>query len=103
MTTLIENENHCNFCKAEFKEGALNKLGKCFKCEELWPNVENKKDLDKDETDKENEGRLKNVILKEIEAFLLEKDVLLKCVCGKSYFKRSPAQKSCGCQNTKGG
>lgn len=96
--TEVKNENHCNFCKAEFKPGALNERGKCFQCEKLWPNLDDRAELNKDEKEKENEGRMKNVIRKEVEAYLLELKVLLTCPeCGKSYYKRSPAQKSCGC------
>lgn len=85
----------CKMCKAEFREGALNDKGKCTMCEKLWPGVANKDELKKPDDEKENEGRLKNVVNKQIEEALLGYGLLTKCECGAYFYRRSPAQKTC--------
>lgn len=91
----------CNICKAEFRKGMLEE-GKCSKCIELYPTAVNPEDRHKkNEADKENEGRLKNVVDKQIKAMLTEYGILNECDCGKLFYKRSPNQKSCGCGNKK--
>lgn len=91
----MANENICILCKAEFKEGTLDDNHKCGQCEKLWPGITCKEDLKKDPEKEKNEGRLKNVIAKQIEEVLVSHGILNKCDCGGSFFKRSPAQKKC--------
>lgn len=89
------DENICILCKAEFKEGALNEDKKCEMCEKLWPGITSKEDLKKDPDEEKNEGRLRTVIEKTVEDILVKHGILHKCECGKSFYKRSPAQKIC--------
>lgn len=91
----MDNENICILCKAEFKDGALDANNKCEQCEKLWPGIVNKDDLKKDPEKEKNEGRLKNVIAKQIEEVLMSYGILDTCECGEKFFKRSPASKKC--------
>ena len=88
----------CKFCKAEFYKGILNDKGKCPRCAMVYPDAETPEDIKpKNEEDKENEGRLKNIITNEITNMLEKYGVLERCNCGNLFHKRSPAQKTCGC------
>ena len=62
----------CGICKAEFRKGNLEN-GKCSKCTELWPNAMSSDDRrEKNETEKENESRMNNVIKKQVHEMLVE-------------------------------
>ena len=87
----------CILCNNEFRLKGLNEDGKCARCVAIHPDAKSRDDLkEKSEEDKENEGRMINVINREIIRVLREHKILQDCECGRAYYKRSPAQKSCG-------
>ena len=93
----MNKEIKCVYCLADFKsEANLNEHGKCEMCEKLHPGVKNKDELKKNPEEKENEGRFKNIVTKQINEMLSEYGILSKCDCGEFFYKRSPAQKRCG-------
>lgn len=84
----------CECCKAEFRPGSLNDDGVCKTCIILGLVDKAKKQEDKIEAD--NKERVRKIVADELEKF----GILQKCECGELFFKRSPAQKSCGnCPN----
>ena len=94
------DEIKCKKCEATFKSGKyLNDDSVCEQCIKLGIKSRDERRQNPDE--KENEGRLKNVIAKEVDEILLKYGVLNKCACGNSFYKRGPAQKGCGnCKGT---
>lgn len=88
----------CKFCKNEFYKGTLDENGKCDRCRLVYPNLQSPDEIKVEKTaeDKENEGRLMNVIERQVNDMLEEYGLLERCVCGKLFHKRSPAQKYCG-------
>ena len=86
----------CAVCDAEFKPGYLDGEP-CEVCKKLFPGATSKDNKFKKKSTKE-EDKITNDIKKEVNSILEEYGILKKCVCGKLYYKRSPAQKGCGCK-----
>ena len=91
------NVERCKLCDAEFRAEYL-KDGKCEVCTKKYPGMSSKEDIkrEKDEDAKENEGRLKNIIDKQLDERLKEYGILHTCECGQLFYKTSPAKKKCG-------
>ena len=91
------DKERCEFCKADFRPGILKK-GKCVECEKAYPGAESMKEW-KDKQNpalKENEAAMRKSVTKILHETLEELGILSCCECGEVYYKRSPAQKSCG-------
>lgn len=89
----------CAICEAEFKTGHLVE-GTCEVCKKLWPGAKRKEDRNKIKKPEvaNQEAIIKELITKQVDDILEKYDILQKCDCGNLYYKRSPAQKGCGCQ-----
>ena len=87
----------CKMCTFDFKPGTLVD-GKCGPCTERYPNVDSMKEWKdrKNPEAKEEERVINDRVAKIVERKLKEFGILADCSCGKSYFRKSPAQKSCG-------
>jgi len=89
---------NCKICGSGFREDAI-KDGKCELCTALYPkanSLQEAKELKNPKLDRLNEGHMHKVIIEKIYDVLTNEGILIECECGKKYFKRSPAQKSCG-------
>lgn len=92
----------CDFCKADFRIDAI-KNNKCAECEKDYPGVATMKEWKEQQQPefKANELALKGTVTKIVNNILEELGILSECDCGKLYFKRSPAKKTCGnCEET---
>jgi len=89
----------CAVCEAEFRPGHLVE-GTCEVCKKLWPGAKTKEDKEnakKPEIDS-HETRIKDLVTKRVNEMLELHGILHRCLdCGNLFYKRSPAQKSCGC------
>lgn len=96
--------NNCAICEGEFYESKMND-GKCEACNTRFPGVKNREELKKkrdESSNKYNEGSFDVRVEKKVKEVLEGLGILNKCECGEIYFKKSPAQKSCGnCKETK--
>ena len=89
-------EEKCKVCLASFKPGFLENE-KCPICVKLYPDAETPQDRYKKKPKaKEDEGRLETIVKKYIKESLIEYGILHECACGEYFYKRSPAQKTCG-------
>ena len=97
-------ENKCNVCEAEFSAGHLVE-GICKNCISLYPFAKTKEDLKQDKTPEveSHEANIKALVTKQVNELLEAYGLLHRCLsCSNLYFKRSPAQKSCGdCKEAK--
>ena len=92
-------ENKCNVCEAEFNSGHLED-GVCKNCVSLYPGVKTKDDLHQDKTPEveSHETQIKELVTKQVNELLESYGLLHRCLtCSNLFYKRSPAQKSCGC------
>lgn len=95
------DEDKCKVCLSSgFKAGALDKDNVCTQCNKLWPGAktpEDRKKKNKPEVEN-HETQTVELITKQIDSILESYGILHKCLtCGTLYYKRSPAQKGCGC------
>ena len=96
----MENDK-CAVCLSEgFKSGTLDKDNVCIMCNKLWPGAkipDDRKKKKKPEVES-HETQIKDLVVKQVNEILEEYGILHRCLtCSNFYFKRSPAQKSCGC------
>ena len=92
-------DNKCNVCEANFFGGPLVD-GVCSNCTKLYPGVKTKEGLKKDKKPEveSQEAITKELVTKQVDSVLESYGILHRCLtCSNLYFKRSPAQKSCGC------
>jgi len=91
------NSEICKICMGGHKPGTLVD-GKCGPCAKKYPGVDSMKEWKekKNPEAKEEERVINDKIDKIVERKLKEFGILADCPCGKSYFRKSPAQKSCG-------
>lgn len=90
----------CAICGEKFQVAKM-KDGKCDGCNTRFPGVANREDLKKqrdESSNKYNEGSFDSRVEKKVKDILSELGILSDCTCGKKFFKRSPAQKNCGCK-----
>ncbi|TES92004.1 MAG: hypothetical protein E3J87_06410 [Candidatus Cloacimonadota bacterium] len=93
-------ENKCTVCLSEgFKSGTLEG-GICGQCKKLWPGAKTPEDRNKKKKPEVEsyEATVKELVTKQVNELLESYGILHRClICSNLYFKRSPAQKSCGC------
>ena len=97
----MESEK-CVICEFDFKAGTMTD-GKCTECAKKFPDSNSMKEvIEKNNPQlKKNEEDMERRIAKSVERKLKEVGILSECECGKSFFRKSPAQKSCGsCKET---
>lgn len=91
------DEIKCAFCGQNFRPTALDEKGKCEFCRRKYPDAESPDDIKKKSNEeKEHESKLVNIVAKQVDDILSNYGILKTCICGQLYYKRSPAQKSCG-------
>jgi hypothetical protein len=93
-------ENKCQVCKAEFNTGCLDKEGICDVCKRMWPGAKTPEDRNKTKKPEveSHEAQVKDLVAKQVNELLEGYGILHRCLaCSNMYFKRSPAQKGCGC------
>ena len=94
----MENDK-CTVCLSEgFKSGTLDKDNVCTQCNKLWPGAKTPDDRKKKKKpDVESHTNIvKEIVTKQIDELLESYGLLHRCLtCGKSYYRRSPAQKKC--------
>lgn len=89
----------CGICDGEFYTAKMNSDGVCEGCQVRFPGAKSKVDIAKrreTSNEKMNEGNFDNRVIEIVNNILTELGILHKCECGKQYYKRSPAQKTCG-------
>ena len=95
-------DNKCNVCEANFF-GTPLVGGVCSDCTKLYPGVKTKEGLKKDKKPEieSHEVLIKELVTKQVNEMLESFGILHRCLtCGKLYYRRSPAQKSCSdCPN----
>ena len=93
-------ENKCVVCLSEgFKSGTLED-GVCGQCRKLWPGAKTPDDRNKKKKPEveSHEVETKELVTNEVNNLLESYGILHRCLtCSNLYFKRSPAQKGCGC------
>jgi len=96
----MSEENKCNVCLAEFRDGMLDDDGVCTQCNIMWPGAKTPEDRNKaKKPDVESqETHTKELVTKRVDEMLEKYGILQKCACGNLFHKRSPAQKGCGCK-----
>ena len=90
---------NCSICEGEFYAAKLDENGRCDSCRMRFPNAKSKEELQKQregKNEKYNEGNIENIVKRTVMDMLTELGILQECECGQKYFKRSPAQKTCG-------
>lgn len=87
----------CKMCGFDFKPGTTED-GKCTVCIKKYPGVDSMKEWTEKQNPelKENDRIMEERVAAIVERKLKEVGVLIDCKCGKSFFKKSPAQKVCG-------
>ena len=94
-------ENKCAVCLSEgFKAGALDENNVCKMCNKLWPGAKKPEDRHKKGKPEieSHEANIKELVTKQVNDLLESYGILHRCLtCSNLYFKRSPAQKGCGC------
>jgi hypothetical protein len=95
------DESKCAVCNSEgFKAGALDEDNVCGVCNKLWPGAKTPDDRNKKKKPEveSHEANIKELVTKEVNSLLESYGILHRCLtCSNLYFKRSPAQKGCGC------
>ena len=95
------DENKCVVCLSSgFKSGALDSDNVCTTCNKLWPGAKKPEDRNKKKKPEVEsyEATVKELVTKQVNETLESYGILHRCLtCSNLYFKRSPAQKSCGC------
>jgi len=86
----------CTICEGEFNVVKLIN-GKCDVCNARFPDVKDKAELIEKQKAQANQKDISE-FEKEVNKVLEKHGILQRCECGNLYHKRSPAQKSCGCQ-----
>jgi hypothetical protein len=91
------NHEKCKICGFDFKPGTTVE-GKCTECVKKFPGVDSMEEWREKHNPelKKNDKIMEERVAKIVERKLKEKGVLVDCECGKSFFKKSPAQKKCG-------
>ena len=91
------NSEQCKICMFDFKPGTLVD-GKCTECVKRYPGVNSMKEWKEKQNPEaaEAEKQINDRVVKIVERKLKEFGILTDCDCGKSYFRKSPAQKTCG-------
>jgi Zn finger protein HypA/HybF involved in hydrogenase expression len=88
----------CVVCEGEFL--AEKMVGeKCDSCHVRFPRIKNKKELEERreaEDNAFNAGSFESRVKALVEGKLQDYGILIKCECGNSFYKKSPAQKKCG-------
>ena len=96
----MENDK-CAVCLSEgFKSGTLDENNVCTMCNKLWPGAKTPEDRNKKKKPEveSHEATIKELVTKQVDELLESYGILHRCLtCSNLYFKRSPAQKSCGC------
>ena len=99
-------ENKCAVCLAEgFKSGTLDENNVCAVCNTLWPGAKTSKDRNKKKKPEveSHEACIKELVTNQVNELLESFGILHRCLtCSNLFFKRSPAQKSCGCDKKEG-
>ena len=93
------NENKCVLCDTEYKSGYLVG-GICDTCKKEFPGAKTKEDMKKKKKPEieNHETLVKELVTKQVNDLLESFGILHRCLtCSNLFFKRSPAQKSCGC------
>ena len=98
------DENKCVVCLSEgFKSGTLDENNVCTMCNKLWPGAKTPDDRNKKKKPEveSHETRIKELVTNQVNDLLESFGILHRCLtCSKLYYRRSPAQKSCGdCPN----
>jgi len=96
----MNEENKCALCDAEFKPGYLDNNSICEICKGEHPGAKTKEDMNKKKKPEveSHEALVKELVTKQVNELLESYGILHRCLtCSNLYFKRSPAQKSCGC------
>ncbi len=95
------DDNKCAVCLSEgFKSGTLDENNVCMVCNTLWPGAKKPEDRNKKKKPdvESHEAQTKDLVTKQVNELLEGFGILHRCLtCSNLYFKRSPAQKSCGC------
>lgn len=95
------DENKCNVCRAEFNSGYLDVDGICDTCKVMWSGAKTPEDRNKTKKPEveSQEAHIESLVTKQINDLLESYGLLHRCSdCGNLFYKRSPAQKGCGCQ-----
>lgn len=93
-------ENKCAVCEAEFRSGHLVD-GVCANCKSLYPGAKTKEDVNKPKKPEveSHDTHIKELVTNQVNELLESFGILHRCLdCGSLYYKRSPAQKNCGCK-----
>ena len=100
------SEDKCAVCLSEgFKSGTLDENNVCGVCNKLWPGAKTPEDRNKKKKPEVEsyEATVKELVTNEVNSLLESYNILHRCLtCSNLYFKRSPAQKSCGCDKREG-
>ena len=94
-------EIKCAVCKAEFSTGCLDGDGVCSTCKTIWPGAKTPEDRNKVKKPEveSHEVRVKELVTSQVNELLESYGILHRCLdCTNFFFKRSPAQKGCGCR-----
>ena len=94
-------ENKCAVCKAEFRTGCLDGDGVCGTCNVMWPGAKTPEDRNKTKKPEveSQTALIKDMVTSQVNELLEAYGVLHRCLdCGAFFYKRSPAQKGCGCR-----
>lgn len=88
----------CCICEGEFYKVKMRE-GKCDLCARLYPgakSMDEVKEQQKTQQEQANKDSFDNRVERKIWDVLEQLGVLSNCDCGNKFFKKSPAQKSCG-------
>jgi len=87
----------CKMCGFDYKPGTTVD-GKCTECTRKYPGADSMKEWKEQQNPmlKEADRVAEERVAKIVDRKLKELGILTDCDCGKSYFRKSPAQKTCG-------
>lgn len=95
----MNSVDKCLICEQEFYVEKMTD-GKCDVCHARFPGIKDRAELLKQKEEKQNEkyndGNFDNMVTKKVTEVLKNYNVLVECGCGGFYYRRSPAQKTCG-------